>query len=627
VHDFLFNLIGAAPFASPTQRTTMLRLGRALWVLLVCAPLCAAENSLTDSEVQDGWLLLFDGQTTDGWMSIRGEQLPSSHVQQESLNPHPCNYMLVHERPWDDFVLSLEFKISPRCNSGVFVRTWPLTPRPGRDVGFNGIEVAIDDTQGSGYHDTGALYDLVRPDQNAMKPAGEWNQAVITCHGGFIQVVLNGQRVSWTDLDEWAEPNKRPDGTPHKFDVACRDHPRKGYIGLQDHGADCWYRNIKLLPLPRPAWGVAPGRLWNMQALRRPPRVTWVDRAGPLRKLYYEGEPKNGQPTRIFAWCAFPEQAAGKSPGIVLLHGGGGTAFAEWARLWAQRGYVALAMDLAGKGPDRQPLADGGPDQTDEAKLPARPVPLTEAWSYHAVAAAIRAGSVLASLPEVDAERLAITGISWGGYLTCIVAGLDERFKAAVPVYGCGYLYEDSAWLARLAAMEPRWRQTWIEQFDPSRHVGRAAMPMLFVNGTNDFAYPLGSYRKTYRRVANRTICVTVNMPHGHAEGWAPQEIALFVDQQVRGGPGLPQLERTPRIASDGARVTAGFQGSPPAKAQLHWALAAGPWQKREWKSRDARIESNAMTAELPPERPLVGFLTLTDDRGATVSTEHFVLP
>ena len=58
------------------------------------------------------------------------------------------------------------------------------------------------------------------------------------------------------DLDEWTEPNKRPDGSTHKFDVAYKDHPRTGYIGLQDHGSDCWYKNIKLRLLG-PASGAA----------------------------------------------------------------------------------------------------------------------------------------------------------------------------------------------------------------------------------------------------------------------------------------------------------------------------------------------------------------------------------
>jgi hypothetical protein len=211
----------------------------------------AQENRLTEAEQAEGWQLLFDGQTTRGWMSRKQEPLPASHVQDGSLNPHPCDYMLIYDKPLDDFVLSLDFKISRKCNSGIFVRTWPLTPRPGKDIGFNGIEVAIDDTREAGFHDTGAIYDLVEPSVNAMKPVGEWNHAKITCDRNLIEVEINGQVVTRMDLDQWTEPNKRPDGSDHKFDVAYKSHPRRGYIGLQDHGGNCWYRNIKLKSLTR----------------------------------------------------------------------------------------------------------------------------------------------------------------------------------------------------------------------------------------------------------------------------------------------------------------------------------------------------------------------------------------
>ena len=156
----------------------------------------AQENTLTPREKAEGWQLLFDGKTTMGWMTPKKKPLPASHVQNGSLNPHPCDYMLVHETPWDNFVLACDFKISKKCNSGIFVRTSPLTPRPGKDVGFNGIEIAIDDTKGAGFHDTGAIYDLVKPIKNAMKPVGEWNHMVITCDHNKITVERSTARSS-----------------------------------------------------------------------------------------------------------------------------------------------------------------------------------------------------------------------------------------------------------------------------------------------------------------------------------------------------------------------------------------------------------------------------------------------
>jgi hypothetical protein len=221
----------------------------ALPLLLVASHALAAENALTADEKRDGWLLLFDGNSLNGWMT--SSQKPSQRpVEEHAINPHQCGgYMMIHEKPWADFILSLDFKISTHCNSGVFIRTFPLVPRPGKDVGFNGLEVAIDDTTGAGFHDTGAIYDLVKPETNAMKPVGEWNHMLIACDKNRISIELNGTAVTKLDLDQWTDKNKRPDGSDHKFDVAFKDHPRSGYIGLQDHGGNCWYKNIKLKPL------------------------------------------------------------------------------------------------------------------------------------------------------------------------------------------------------------------------------------------------------------------------------------------------------------------------------------------------------------------------------------------
>jgi hypothetical protein len=230
--------------------------GRLLALIGVCVSAAigcaarAADNELSESEKRDGWQLLFDGHSLAGWLTS-DRKASRTPVEAGALNPHKSgHYMLIYDRPLANFVLAVDFKISKGCNSGIFLRTWPLEPRPGKDVGYNGIEVAIDDTKTAGYHDTGAIYDLVPPRQNAMRPAGEWNHMVITCQGSRIAVELNGEPVTQMNLDEWTTANRRPDGSEHKFDFALKDHPRRGYIGLQDHGSACWFKNIKLKALP-----------------------------------------------------------------------------------------------------------------------------------------------------------------------------------------------------------------------------------------------------------------------------------------------------------------------------------------------------------------------------------------
>jgi dienelactone hydrolase len=368
---------------------------------------------------------------------------------------------------------------------------------------------------------------------------------------------------------------------------------------------------------------------WDVERIVNSDTPAIVDADGPIKAIRYRSEPYHGADSLVFAYYAVPE-GAGPHPAMLLVHGGGGKAFREWAALWAARGYAALAMDLSGNGPDGKPIEHGGPAQDDGTKFKAFDGPgLKDTWPYQAVAAALRGHSFLNAQKEVDRDRIGVTGISWGGYLTCIVAGIDDRLKVAVPVYGCGFLAESSHWqqagiFDRMAEDE---RHRWIENFDPSRYLPGVKCPILFVNGTNDFAYPLDSYQKSYQLVTSpRTLCVTVNMPHGHQPGWAPKEIGVFVDSILRDGKPLARLGP---LTVDASNVSTQWTAaSPVVKAQLHYSTDTGLWKERKWTSDTASVDSTAknITATLPPTRPLTCFLTATDERGLIVSTDHLVL-
>jgi dienelactone hydrolase len=371
--------------------------------------------------------------------------------------------------------------------------------------------------------------------------------------------------------------------------------------------------------VPRPA--ASP---WDMPALKAA-RVepAWGATNGRAREVFYPGEPYREKPTRVFGYYAKPD-GDGPFPAVVLVHGGGGKAFPKWAEHWAARGYCALAMDLAGNGPAGR-LPDGGPDQNDEIKFQDfDDATVRDRWTYHAVAAVVRGHNLLRGLPEVDRDRTAVTGISWGGYLTCIVAGLDDRFKAAVPVYGCGFLHQNSAWKPRLDGFAAERRDRWVNAFDPSRYLPGVTCPTLFLNGTNDFAYPLDSYQKSYSLVtAPRTVSVRVRLPHGHI--WTFGEVDAFIDSHLKKGEPLPTVGV---MQQDNDAVSAPVRSKVALKAgQLHYAAAVGAWQKREWKSLPAELRDGRVTARLPVERPLVYYLAVTDERGLEVSAPHAELP
>jgi dienelactone hydrolase len=345
--------------------------------------------------------------------------------------------------------------------------------------------------------------------------------------------------------------------------------------------------------------------------------------------MTYRGEPYQGHATSVFAYYASPRTLGSETPqppypGIVLVHGGGGQAFPNWAELWAKRGYAAVAMDLAGCGPDGKPLSDGGPGQGDDTKFGRIDAPVADQWTYHAVANVVRAHSWLLSLSDVDPQRTAVTGISWGGYLTCIVAGVDQRFKVAMPVYGCGFLHDNSAWkVGQLDPMTAEQRTKWISLWDPSQYIGSATMPVMFLNGTNDFAYPMDSYAKTCRLVRGvKNYSIQLQMPHGHIFDFP--EFFLFVDQYLKSGTPMP-LVSTPRVA-DG-RVTASVEGPLPlVSARLHYTT--GPHQEnptRQWVTKPLEIRDHTISGEAPPANATVWYVDVTDERKAVVCSELIV--
>lgn len=375
---------------------------------------------------------------------------------------------------------------------------------------------------------------------------------------------------------------------------------------------------------------------WQLDKLSRAPDYEWVDQDGPVRSLLYQGQEYRGKPTQVFAYYATPGSIMGRKdeaglPAVVLVHGGGGTAFREWAELWARKGYAAIAMDLAGHRPlegqnahdpkNRTRLDNGGPDQSDEEKFGSIDLPPQQQWPYHAVANVLLAHSLIRSFPEIDSQRTAVTGISWGGYLTCIVAGVDSRFRAAVPVYGCGHLSENSIWLDRFAKMTPEQRDRWVKLWDPAQYLPAVSMPILMVNGTNDFAYPLDSYMKSYEDItAEKKLCITVNMPHSHPAGWAPQEIFLFIDHHLRGGPALPTLGP---LQMEAGQLRVAYESVVPiSEAALHWTKGTEPVNQRQWETLAGDIDGRQLVVDSPPADATAWFVTAKDERGAIVSTE-----
>lgn len=385
--------------------------------------------------------------------------------------------------------------------------------------------------------------------------------------------------------------------------------------------------NIK--PPEPPAEPVGP--MWDLQRFSKAPRVypaegftPQLPEPGNIKGIFYEGMPFEGKPTRVFAWLGIPKTEPGqKVPGMVLVHGGGGTAFEGWVKRWMDRGYAAIAMDtcgcVAGGTHSNRPRHDkGGPagwggfDQIDW--------PREDQWTFHAIADVLLANSLLRSLPEVDADRIGVTGISWGGYLTSLVSGVDTRFRFAAPVYGCGD-YLETTFGDRIRGLGADRADRWMRWWDPSVYLKDSKMPMLWVTGSNDFAYWFPALQKSYRTArGSRTLCVRLRMSHGQESGEMPEEIRVFADSILKGDDPLPRITNQGR---DGSQVWATFESRLPlSKAELNYTKDSGKWPDRQWESVPAGVQGGKVSASLP-EGTTTYYLNLFEDRGCVVSTEH----
>ena len=229
-------------------------------------------------------------------------------------------------------------------------------------------------------------------------------------------------------------------------------------------------------------------------------------------------------------------------------------------------------------------------------------------WMYHAVAAVVRSHSFLRAQPGVDPDRIGLTGVSWGGVVSCVVAAVDGRFRFAAPVYGCGFLYEGfSSWTQRdggaSGANIRLRREKWVPKWDPMNYLAEAKVPVHWLDGTNDQNFSLPSLERSFRLVpTEKSLAVKVRFGHAHGavSEQAPEVLAL-ADQHLAGGARRPQLGAT---TVDGAVATAPLTFDarmPVVAAKLDYTTDDRThWYSNVWRSVSARVADGKVSATVP---------------------------
>lgn len=215
----------------------------------------AQDNTLTKKEKKAGWQLLFDGKTFTGWRGYNKTAFPEKGWDISDGSIH-CQSQggggdIIFDTKLTNFELTLDWKISEGGNSGIFIFGREVEGKP---IYFSAPEMQVLDNQRhpdanmgkNGNRKAGSLYDMIPANPQNAKPAGEWNSVKIIAKNGNVEFWQNGVKVvSFTmGTDEWKK--MCADSKFRDWTDFVNNNAKDGYFGLQDHGNDVWFKNIKL---------------------------------------------------------------------------------------------------------------------------------------------------------------------------------------------------------------------------------------------------------------------------------------------------------------------------------------------------------------------------------------------
>ena len=230
-----------------------------LWMGLYFSGCKQADNKLSDQEVQEGWVLLFDGKTLDGWRDFKGEGITAPWKAEKGTltslgQGSDSTGYIVTGKQYENFIITFDWKISNAGNSGLL---YHVVERPEYKVPYvTGPEYQIIDDIGfpekiEEWQKAGADYAMYVTDTNkkVIKKVGSWNTSRIVFDNGHAEYWLNGEKLlefeAWTD--DWF--TRKSGG---KWDFAPEyGLARSGHFAVQDHGSRVWFKNMKLKELPR----------------------------------------------------------------------------------------------------------------------------------------------------------------------------------------------------------------------------------------------------------------------------------------------------------------------------------------------------------------------------------------
>lgn len=339
--------------------------------------------------------------------------------------------------------------------------------------------------------------------------------------------------------------------------------------------------------------------------------------------IFYQGY-KN---TKVYAYIGVPKGATAENPvpAMVLVHGGIGKAERSWVQKWNDLGYAAIAMDLYGCGPEDDPDSYSGSGKKKTPYAGVAPwdfsADFENAGMYQTVVNVVNAHTLLRNTEGVDASKIGITGISWGGITTTIVSGVDNRFMFAIPVYGCGYLDQCKTYFGS-SFTSPTKSIAW----DPANFAAKAQMPVMLVNSDADAHFSINSSSLTYGVIKDAYLSIHHGLGHSQPAGDSIQQVYDFADNFFKGQ--NPYIRIESATAENGV-LTANCtipSGTSITGVTMYYIkdaeLPYGGGDNINWTAVTDYVEENGtITVNIPAGATYV-YASVTDNNGAIMSTK-----
>lgn len=245
-----------------------------------------------------------------------------------------------------------------------------------------------------------------------------------------------------------------------------------------------------------------------------------------------------GKESYAFCYLGYPEEVKENNPAILLLHGGGGTAYYEWVKKRNEQGFIALAIDLEGHVPLKtgtlasfpQDLYVNSEYQTPHnVNLSDGHKPIEETWLYYACKTAIIGNTFLHNLDGVDEYKIGVSGVSWGGFITSIISGYDDRFAFSIPIYCTVGMENSGTPIGSYISSNPLFKI-----FDKMEPLANVNTPLYLMVSNSDAHENISVASDVASSAPNGNFAIIDKFPHSHFDAVSQPEPYIFAKKILK---------------------------------------------------------------------------------------------